>query len=302
MEEEKYIRNDELKIYRGKDFIVSKHIIIHQVTLDEICDYGEEEYFSLLNSMTATPQSMKVQLWDMGIDYTEIKPYELFYGFLHKTFSPDKTKILFGDLDFTKFQPLKKEDDTIMLYQETLSGEIYDMSDNLLYEFSNLKDASRYVECSPDELYKSLEQSLIFKNYVFKNLKIEPIIIDEYTYNMIIDYLCKSHFIKQDLQIPMNNTTKLILIDDERMELEARKNKEYHSRLKNLISTLINSDGFKCNHSQVWDMKINAFMDSVKRFGKIKNADLLLQSGYSGFGVNLKEISKEKLDWFGELT
>ena len=48
-------------------------------------------------------------------------------------------------------------------------------------------------------------------------------------------------------------------------------------------------------------MKINAFMDSVKRIGKIKNADLLLQSGYSGFGVNLKDIEKKQLDWLGEL-
>ena len=48
-------------------------------------------------------------------------------------------------------------------------------------------------------------------------------------------------------------------------------------------------------------MKINAFMDSVKRIGEIKNADLLLQSGYSGFGVNLKEIDNKQLDWLGEL-
>ena len=48
-------------------------------------------------------------------------------------------------------------------------------------------------------------------------------------------------------------------------------------------------------------MKINAFMDSVKRISKIKNADLLLQSGYSGFGVNLKNIDKKQLDWQGEL-
>lgn len=48
-------------------------------------------------------------------------------------------------------------------------------------------------------------------------------------------------------------------------------------------------------------MKINAFMDSVKRISKIKNSDLLLQSGYSGYGVNLKEVDKNQLDWIGEL-
>jgi len=64
---------------------------------------------------------------------------------------------------------------------------------------------------------------------------------------------------------------------------------------------MINCNGFKYNHSEVWNMKIGAFMDSVKRVVKIKNTDLLLQSGYSGFGVNLKEISNKQLDWTGEL-
>ena len=67
---------DELKIYRGEDFTVSKHIRIHQSTLGEICGYGEQEYYSMVQSLTATPQSMKVQLWDMGIDYTTITPYQ----------------------------------------------------------------------------------------------------------------------------------------------------------------------------------------------------------------------------------
>ena len=42
-------------------------------------------------------------------------------------------------------------------------------------------------------------------------------------------------------------------------------------------------------------------MDSVKRITKIKNSDLLLQSGYSGFGINLKNLDKKQLDWLGEL-
>ena len=103
------------------------------------------------------------------------------------------------------------------------------------------------------------------------------------------------------LKMPMTKSAKMILIEDAREEMEANKNKEYHSTLKNLVSAMINSEGFKYNHSQVWDMKINAFMDSVKRIGKIKNAQLLLQSGYSGFGVNLKEINNKQLDWLGEL-
>lgn len=251
VEKEEYFENDELKIYRGEDFVVSKYIKIHQPTLGEICDFGEQNYYSMVHTFAATPQSMKSQLWDMSIDYTEITPYELFYSKLYRIFPIEKTSIIFGDLDFSKFKLRQRIDDkSILLYQE-INGE--------------------------------------------------SVVIDEYTYSIIIDYLCKSHFIERDLKIPGNNSTKMILIEEAKEEIERNKDKPYHSQLKNLISTLVNSEGFKYNHEQVWDMKINAFMDSVKRIGKIKNAQLLLQSGYSGFGINLKDIDKKQLDWLGEL-
>lgn len=251
---ENHFGNDELKIYRGEDFVVSKYITIHQPTLGEICDFGEKDYYLMVYNFTATPQSMKSQLWDMkpSIDYTEITPYELFYVMLYGIFPVEKTSILFGDLDFTKFQPMQMHDSKSVLLYQKINGE--------------------------------------------------DVIIDEYTYSIIVDYLCRVHFIERDLKRPANNSTKMVLIEDARDELERNKNKEYHSQLKNLISTMVNSEGFKYNHEQVWNMKINAFMDSVKRITKIKNSDLLLQSGYSGFGVNLKEVDKKQLDWFGELS
>ena len=302
VEQEQYYRNDELKIYRGEDFVVSKHIVLHQATLNEICEYGERDYYSMIYNFTATPQSLKVQLWDMGIDYTKITPYQLFYQLLYKMYSQEKTSIIFGDLDFSKFQLMqRKDDESILLYQEVPVGDIYNLEYEFVYHFSNLLDASRFIGCEVDELIEELSKSNRYNDFIFANVQFEPVIIDEYTHNMIMDYICKSHFIERDLKRPANNSTKMVLIEDARDEIERNKNKEYHSQLKNLISSMINSEGFKYNHDQVWDMKINAFMDSVKRIGKIKNSDLLLQSGYSGFGVNLKEIDNKQLDWLGEL-
>lgn len=245
------LENDELKIYRGEDFVVSKHIVLHQPTLDEICRYGEREYYSMIYQLTATPQSMKAQLWDIGIDYTTITPFELFYQLIFHLYPQERTSIIFEDLDFTKFQLMQRRDDESILLYQIIDGD--------------------------------------------------EVVIDEFTYNMIVNYLRQVHIIHKDEKVPANETTKMILIEDDREEQLKNKNKEYHSQLKNLISSMINCEGFKYNHSQVWDMKINAFMDSVKRISKIKNADLLLQSGYSGFGVNLKDIDKKQLDWFGEL-
>lgn len=250
VDREEYFNNDELKIYRGEDFVVSKYIVIHQPTLGEICDYGEQKYFSMLYSLTSTPQSMKAQLWQSGIDYTTITPYDLFLSLYH-LFNKESTSLFFGDLDFTKFKPYQKNQKDVVLVQ---------MINN------------DFVE------------------------------IDEYTYGMIVDYLCKSHFIDRDLKNPMNESTKMILIEDAMDDLIKISKEKYHSKLKNLISAMINSEGFKYNHSQVWDMKINAFMDSVRRIQSIKNANLLLQSAYSGFGINIKDVDKKQLDWLGELT
>ncbi len=268
--------NDELKVYRGEDFVVSDHIIIHQPSLSEICNYGERDYYSMIYQLTATPQSMKVQLWDMGVDYTTITPFELFYSLLYKLYPQEKTSIIFGDLDFTKFQVKQRKDDGSILLHQCVEKNIKGNIDNYSFFKKGTKKIEPFVEY-------------------------EDVVIDEFTYNMIMDYLRQVHIIHKDERMPANETTKMILIEDDREEYERNKNKEYHSQLKKLISSMINCDGFKYNHSQVWDMKINAFMDSVQRISKIKNAELLLQSGYSGFGVNLKDIDKKQLDWLGEL-
>lgn len=245
------MENDELRIYRGEDYTVSKNIVIHQPTLDEICRYGEQDYYSMVYQLTATPQQLKVQLWDMGIDYTRITPFELFSHFLYRLYPPEKTSILFGNLDFTKFRRLRRREDDAPVLCQTVDGS--------------------------------------------------PVIIDAFTYTVITDYLRQVHGISKDERLPANEATKMILIEDDRAEMEQAKGAEHHSQLKNLISSMVNSKGFKYNHSQVWDMKINAFMDSVKRITRIKNAELLLQSGYSGYGISLKDIDKNQLNWLGEL-
>ena len=43
-------------------------------------------------------------------------------------------------------------------------------------------------------------------------------------------------------------------------------------------------------------------MDSVARINRIKMADLLLTSGYSGFGIDLKKLNNDDTNWLGELN
>lgn len=121
------------------------------------------------------------------------------------------------------------------------------------------------------------------------------------TYLRMTDYMRKMHRIPRNDKLPANEATKKLLIEDDREDYLRNKDKPYRSLLQPLISAMVNIEGFKRNDETVWDMKINAFLDSVMRIGKIRNASLLLQSGYSGFGVDLKTISKKELDYMGRL-
>lgn len=237
-------KNDELQIYGGSDFIVNDKIKIMQPTLGEIRDFGEQRYFSFVNSFTATPTDMKYQLSKMGLDWNTVSDYE-FFLIMYKLFDQKSSSLIFGDLDFTKFVTVTADNDEIVLY-DSGSG----------------------------------------------------IVIDRSIYEISTNYIRKVHNLSYHVERAMNETTKNVLLEEAEENFNMNKDKEYKSNLLPLISTMTNMEGFKYNWSTVWDMKINAFMDSVQQLLHIKNVDLLLQSGYSGFGVDLKKISNKQLDYF----
>ena len=95
---------DDLKLYIGDDYIINDHIRVLQPTIRQIAEFGEKEFFSVVHTVTAIPSDMKANLWDMGLDWMQVDDFELFV-MLSQTLTPDRTKLLFGDLDFTKLKP-----------------------------------------------------------------------------------------------------------------------------------------------------------------------------------------------------
>lgn len=95
---------DELQLYIGDDYVINDHIRVLQPTIRQIAEFGEKEFFSVVHTVTAIPSDMKSQLWDLGIDWMEVDDFELFV-MLSQTLTPDRTQLLFGDLDFTKLKP-----------------------------------------------------------------------------------------------------------------------------------------------------------------------------------------------------
>ena len=98
------IEVDDLKLYIGDDFVINDYIKVLQPTIKQIAAFGERDFFSVVHTVTAIPSDMKSQLWDMNLDWMEVDDFELFV-MLAQTLTPDRTKLLFGGLDFSKLRP-----------------------------------------------------------------------------------------------------------------------------------------------------------------------------------------------------
>lgn len=104
----------ELELYFGDDYVINDNIKIHQPLIGELVKC-EREYFSMVHTLTAISSDMKSQLWDMGYDWCEVEDFDLFI-MLSQSLTPDKTGVLFGDLDFSKMRPFRsKQNDEIVL-------------------------------------------------------------------------------------------------------------------------------------------------------------------------------------------
>lgn len=244
---------DDLKLYRGNEYVVNENISIRQPTIGEICDYNEIKYFQMVRVLCYVGADLKWQLDDLGIDYTQIDDFTLFATMLAKSFNTGHTSIIFGDtLDFSK------------------------------------------MELKIDEKIQDIVLVQMLKNG-------DCIKIDRYVYTVMVGVLRKIHHFMRNNELPGNEATRRVLIEDAREEYEENKEKAPKAFLFPLVSAMVNSEGFKRDDVTVFNMKIFPFMDSVSRIAKIKNADLKLYSGYSGFGIDLKKIDKEELNWLGEL-
>lgn len=322
------VKINYLNLYRGKSCeIPNSSIEIHVPTLDQICEYGESEYYSMVHMLCSVGIDLCWQLDEMGINFEEISDYELFYSFLIKGYSTKETSILFGNkLNFKRMLLYKNPDDDsiylgqkylvsvplfsdlingIVLYQIPTGEEIIIIEDKKTDGYMKIQYKEYvgyimpiYVSCNDNKYYISeTENPEIIGNGVY-----EDIIIDEEIYYQIVAYLRAMHNLKRDDRIAGSRRCRRAFIEDAKMEYEAAKLEPKKSVLLPMISTMVNSKGFKRNDSTVWEMNIYAFMDSVKRLQKIKNATLLLQSGYSGFGIDLKKIKHDEIDYMGELN
>lgn len=117
---------ESLFLYFGDDYVINENIKLMQPTIGQVVDYGEAQYFSMIHTLTAIPSDVKSMLWDqMNLDWTQLEDFELFILF-SQSMTPDKTGIIFGDLDFSKMRPFRNSQNGEIVLADKESGIIID--------------------------------------------------------------------------------------------------------------------------------------------------------------------------------
>lgn len=236
---------DKLQLYLGEPFKLNDKITVLQPTVGELIRFGEKEVYSVVHIFTANTTSYRMILWDMGVDWCKITDFDLFQ-MLCPTLPQESTKILFGDLDFSKLQRYQKQ----------------------------IGEETSVVLWDPEQ---ELE-------------------IDESTYNKLAWYVRNMFNIFPKNEFGKNRATKEALIDEDRINYEKHKNDPYSSTLLPLISSCLNHPGFKYSKSELVNVGVVEFMDSVQRLQIYESSRALLQGSYSGF-VDTSKIDKAQFDF-----
>ena len=100
---------DELKMYFGEPYWVTDKISINCPTIGDILEYGDSDFYSMVNTICANPTTFRLSLWKKGIDWNKISDYELFIKLI-RIYTPKETSLLFGNLNFSWFVPFYKEE------------------------------------------------------------------------------------------------------------------------------------------------------------------------------------------------
>lgn len=126
-------------------------------------------------------------------------------------------------------------------------------------------------------------------------------VIDEYVYLKLVLYLRKMHRLTPKIERAGTKNAKEIMIMLDRQDREKALKESFHSNLFPLISTLLNTPGFKYKKKELKEVHYFEFIDCAQRITAIKSADALLQGIYAG-NVDGKKIDKKELDYFRNLS
>lgn len=261
---------DLLQMYFGRPYVIDLEnamgvITVHSPTLGQIVDIGETRFYQTLNIFTGNTTQYRLLLWELNYDWNEISDFQLFI-MLYNQIDPEVSKLIFPDLDFSKFIPLMKQ---IPVNNDE------DVEDGEFREEIILWDNDDQIEINAD-VHNHFSQYL---RAVFNTFPEEKITQDP---NL------KLWYINKDKRAAEHS----------KKELEKGKVKSYS--IQPLVSACVNHPGFKYKLSELDEVGIMEFYDSVNRLQIYEQSTALMKGMYSGF-IDSKQIKPEDYNFMREI-
>lgn len=126
----------------------------------------------------------------------------------------------------------------------------------------------------------------------------QQVIIDEEVYSKIACYLRTMFNMFPKVEKAKGKTTKQWIIEEEIMN--SKKEKPTDSTLLPMVSFCLNHPGFKYKKSELKQMGIVEFMDSVQRLMIYESTKALMAGSYSGF-CDTSKVNKEEFNFMREI-
>lgn len=257
----------------GDDYQLTNSIILHHPIVREIMSINnsltpDNFYWTYVQILLSDPYSNMVMLDDMGKNYLEVSPYEVFVLQWDKCI--ENYKVNKEQYDSFGFNPLNDIQDALNFF---ICGEHYFVKGN--YDDGSIG---------------------------FYDINDRTCQINQETYNYIYEWVKSINKIDYSNRIkPADENARRILIEDMRDEIKkAKRRKKKSDDDSDYFGNIMSADCFCGNGSitpfNINDCKVYWLNESLSITNKKSNADHLLDGIYHGT-ISSKDINKKELDW-----
>ena len=254
---------DKLALLFMEDYEV-KGIKISQPTINDILRVGESNFYQALSPFLYNSTSIRVMLWEAGIDWCNVKDIEVF------------------DI-LNNIQKQNKE-----ILRQVIGDEVDKRENplNILFKDIDITAFNLYKEKSKEE---DSEEKLCLYSPVY------DIKLYEEDYMEIAEYIREMLNIHPKVEKAKGKTAKRWMIDEDKMNALHRDEKNT-STLLPLVSACVNHPGFKYKLQELREVGIYQFMDAVQRLQIYESSIALLNGSYSGF-CDTSKVDKDNFNF-----
>lgn len=262
---------DKLALLFCEDYKV-KGIKISQPTIGDVLRFGETNFYHALSPFLYNSTTIRVMLWNAGIDWCKVKDIEVCSMLLNmRKQERELLKSTIGD---------------------SANDKIQDLTDALELMFKN-------VDIYDFNLYKGKQTPDSEEEFCLHSDK-HNITLYEDEYMEIAEYIREMLNVHPKVEKTKSKTAKQWMIDEDRIRALHRDDKNT-STLFPLVSACINHPGFKYKLQDLKEVGIYQFMDAVQRLQIYESSIALLNGSYSSF-CDTSQVPKDNFNFMREIS